>query len=229
MMLCSKILIVPLHVLNETVGYFAVSYAVDMIEFHQMQNFVNTLSSELAAVRVRLEQKTMVETFKDRSIRDALTNILNRRGFFEKLRKSYGESMESGRKLALVSLDMDGLKHINDTYGHNEGDVAIRFTAEALTKVCGEEFFCARTGGDEFMAAGIVDEELANSFGKKLAQEFYEYNAKSKHPYRVGFSMGMIYELVDKGFPVAEYIRMADERMYVQKAEHRMHKDYIGR
>ncbi len=41
--------------------------------------------------------------------------------------------------------------------------------------------------------------------------------------------MGMIYELVDKGFPVAEYIRMADERMYVQKAEHRMHKDYIGR
>lgn len=227
--LCSKILIVPLHVLDKTVGYFAVSYAVGMIEFHQMQNFANTMSTELAAVKVRLEQKTMVETFKNQSIHDALTSILNRRGFFEKLHECYAESMESGKKLALVSIDMDGLKYINDTFGHNEGDVAICFTAAALTRVCGEAFFCARVGGDEFMAAGLVGEELAESFGRKLKEEFDLYNAACLHSYRVGFSMGMLYDTVKKDVPVTEFIRMADERMYAQKAEHRKQKGYIGR
>lgn len=229
LMLCSKILIVPLHVLNKTVGYFAVSYAVGMIEFHQMQNFANTLSTELAAVKVRLEQKTMVETFKNQSIHDALTSILNRRGFFEKLHECYQDSMESGRKLALISIDMDGLKYINDTFGHNEGDVAICFTAAALTRVCGEDFFCARVGGDEFMAAGLVEEGLAEGFEQKLKEEFDLYNAACLHSYRVGFSMGMLYDKVTRDVPVTEFIRMADERMYAQKAEHRRQKGYVGR
>ncbi len=227
--LCGKILIVPLHVLEKTIGYFAVSYATGMIEFHQMQNFVNTLSSELAAVKVRLEQKTMVEKFKNQSIHDALTGILNRRGFFEKLKGSYGNSMESGRKFALISLDMDGLKYINDNFGHGEGDVAIRFTADALTRVCGVEFFCARTGGDEFMAAGVVGEEAAKTFEERLQKEFDGYNAATGHLYRVGFSMGMMYDNVAQGLPAAEFIRMADERMYIQKAEHRKRKEYQGR
>lgn len=226
---CSKILIVPLHVLEETVGYFAVSYAVGMIEFHQMQNFVNTLSTELAALKVRLEQKTMVETFKSQSIHDTLTGILNRRGFFEKLRACYGEGAQDGKKLALVSIDMDGLKYINDTYGHGEGDVAIRFTADALMRTCGDAFFCARMGGDEFMAAGIVLEETAAGFEEKLQEEFDRYNAKNLRPYKVGFSMGMIFASVLEGGSVAEFVRMADERMYAQKAEHRKQKGYIGR
>lgn len=229
LLLCGKILIVPLHVLEKTVGYFAVSYAIGMIEFHQMQNFVNTLSSELAAVKVRLEQKTMVERFKNQSIHDALTGIFNRRGFFERLEESYKKSAEGKQKFALISLDMDGLKYINDTFGHNEGDVAIRFTADALAKVCGEEFFCARTGGDEFMAAGIVGEESAATFEQRLKQEFDEYNAAGQHPYRVGFSIGMVYDTVAQELPAEEFIRMADERMYAQKAEHRKKKEYRGR
>lgn len=227
LLLCGKILIVPLHVLEKTIGYFAVSYAPGKIEFHQMQNFVNTLSCELAAVKVRLEQRTMVEKFKNQSIHDALTGILNRRGFFERLRESYGQSMKSGGKFALISIDMDGLKYINDTFGHGEGDVAICFTANALTKVCGKEFFCARTGGDEFMAAGVVEEECANTFENRLQKEFDEYNIA--HPYQVGFSMGMIYAVVVHNLPAAEFIRMADERMYIQKKEHRQREGYRGR
>ena len=178
---------------------------------------------------MRLEQKTMVEKFKNQSIHDALTGILNRRGFFEKLKDSYGNSMESGRKFALISLDMDGLKYINDNFGHGEGDIAIRFTADALTRACGVEFFCARTGGDEFMAAGVVGEEAAKTFEERLQKEFDDYNAATGHLYRVGFSMGMMYENVAQGLPAAEFIRMADERMYVQKAEHRKRKEYQGR
>lgn len=227
LLLCGKILIVPLHILEKTIGYFAVSYAPGKIEFHQMQNFVNTLSCELAAVKVRLEQRTMVEKFKNQSIHDALTGILNRRGFFERLRESYGQSMESGGKFALISIDMDGLKYINDTFGHGEGDVAICFTANALTKVCGREFFCARTGGDEFMAAGMVEEECANTFENRLQKEFDEYNIA--HPYQVGFSMGMIYAVVVHNLPATEFIRMADERMYIQKKEHRQREGYRGR
>ena len=227
LLLFGKILIVPLHILEKTIGYFAVSYAPGKIEFHQMQNFVNTLSCELAAVKVRLEQRTMVEKFKNQSIHDALTGILNRRGFFERLRESYGQSMKSGGKFALISIDMDGLKYINDTFGHGEGDVAIRFTANALTKVCGREFFCARTGGDEFMAAGMVEEECANTFENRLQKEFDEYNIA--HPYRVGFSMGMIYAVVVHNLPATEFIRMADERMYIQKKEHRQREGYRGR
>lgn len=225
--LCGKILIVPLHVLEKTIGYFAVSYVPGMIEFHQMQNFVNTLSCELSAVKVQLEQRIMVEKFKNQSIHDALTGILNRRGFFERLRESYGKSMESGGKFALISIDMDGLKYINDTFGHGEGDVAIRFTADALTKVCGEEFFCARTGGDEFMAAGMVEEEYVKTFENRLQQEFDKYNLT--HPYQVGFSMGMIYAVVVHNLPAAEFIRIADERMYIQKKEHRQREGYRGR
>lgn len=225
--LCGKILIVPLHVLDQAVGYFALSYIAGVIEFHQMQNFVNTLSNELTAVKVRLEQKSMVEKFKKQSIYDALTGILNRRGFFEQMRSIYAESMKSGERIAVISIDMDGLKRINDTWGHNEGDVAIRFTANALAKVCGSDFCCARIGGDEFMAVGIVAEELVNCFEQKLSQEFDEYNAGAPRPYNVGFSLGTVYEPASDSLPVEEFIRLADERMYAQKEEHRKTKGYV--
>lgn len=224
--LCGKILIVPLHVLDKAVGYFALSYAAGGIEFHQMQNFVNTLSNELTAVKVRLEQKSMVEKFKKQSIYDALTGILNRRGFFEHMRSIYAESMKNGKKIALISIDMDGLKRINDTWGHSEGDTAICFTADALAKVCGSELCCARIGGDEFMAVGIVPEELVGSFEERLQKEFDEYNANAPRPYNVGFSIGTVYREASRSLPVEEFIRLADERMYAQKEEHRRTKGY---
>ena len=122
---------------------------------------------------------------------------------------------------------MDGLKHINDTWGHAEGDEAIIFTANALATVCGSRMFCARIGGDEFMVAGNVPLETAEHFQKRLQSLYDEQNVHGGREYRLGFSLGMTYAKASEKLSVSELIRMADAKMYIQKEEHRKQAGYL--
>ena len=81
---------------------------------------------------------------------DALTGIANRRSFFERAEHEFARSRRHGTPLALVSIDIDHFKHINDGYGHPMGDRVLRDFAVCCQQVLREEDVCARTGGEEF-------------------------------------------------------------------------------
>jgi diguanylate cyclase (GGDEF)-like protein len=155
---------------------------------------------------------------------DMLTGVFNRRGFMNNLEQRINHVImydKSNSKAAIFYMDMDGLKQINDTYGHDEGDFAIRNSADILSKAFGNGLV-GRQGGDEFLGFCLLDgsvvEEPENMITKvdKLMEEF---NTNSGKPYKLRISIGYMEFLIDfntiKNLP--SYMESADTMLYENK------------
>ena len=124
------------------------------------------------------------------------------------------------KAISIVSIDMDGLKQINDTYGHAEGDLALTSLANALSVSLNSNEICARFGGDEFIAVLVSEgqdrkEEFKNAFIKKLA----ELSDSLNKSYRVEASIG-ICDLEDGSTEqVISCMQKADQAMYSEKKD----------
>jgi diguanylate cyclase (GGDEF)-like protein len=120
-------------------------------------------------------------------------------------------------------IDLDGFKQINDNFGHATGDRALIRVGEALRSVTRESDLAARTGGDEFLFASILDlgkaadvECFAQAFCERLIDGI---NSESGLKVWVDLSLGYAVAPAD-GTSVAQLLHLADARMYTQKAEH---------
>ncbi len=147
---------------------------------------------------------------------DTMTGLFNRRFFDEKTRQFQQIEMKNG--ICIMVCDVDGLKQINDTRGHNSGDRVIKGTADILIGCFREGDILARIGGDEF-AALIPDctKKSVASLKKRLLDHLAEYNQK-KSDMQVSFSVGFSH-----GYPSCDDLetlfRQADEMMYRAKRE----------
>ena len=151
-------------------------------------------------------------------LRDPLTGLYNRRGL-NKLEKPYVEkALEEGKLAAIICADVDGLKKVNDNYGHEEGDNAIVRSSSALIRCFPVGSICVRTGGDEFLVISSFDDEreLKRSI-KDVYRNLLEYNEISNKPYKVGCSCG--YALVPRSgeYDLDEIQKQADKNMYDEK------------
>ena len=109
------------------------------------------LAGELSLLQRQVDaQAEMIRSLKRDTITDALTGAMNRRGFEIELNKALANAKRHNRLNALVFVDMDNFKHINDTYGHHAGDEALCHVAEILQANIRETDVLARVGGDEF-------------------------------------------------------------------------------
>jgi len=162
-------------------------------------------------------QKALYEKQIELSIHDELTGIFNRRGFNEFSQAAI--SSLSGRSMVCTMvIDMDGLKHINDVYGHNEGDFAIRTTADIITECCRSGEIAGRAGGDEFyIYASDYSQEKLDSFNRELVRLCDEYNKKHDKPYRIEVSYGSYLCETDKNGSIEDFLKISDSRMYEQK------------
>ena len=147
-----------------------------------------------------------------------LTKLANRRGFQMIAEPMIALCQRAWNSATLVMFDLDGLKQINDEFGHEAGDSSIKDFARLLLKVFRESDVVARIGGDEFCVL-LTDPEEANSTGplERLQERVDSYNAKRKQQYTLSFSAGVV--PFDKKFhtSVDDLLRDADERMYSQK------------
>lgn len=147
------------------------------------------------------------ESLKKLSGMDSLTNAFNRREICSIMAKS----MESGRHLTCVFIDLDGLKQTNDSYGHTFGDIMLKHFANTCVEVMQGKGYLARIGGDEFLLV-FLDEEIGEveAVIKKLQLKLFEPSDDKK---RISFSYGISYgeKTVDS------FIMMADQRMYADK------------
>jgi len=96
------------------------------------------------------------EALHDLATHDPLTGLLNRRAAFEALERDLARVERDGSRLMALYVDLDGLKPLNDTYGHSAGDDAIRRTAAVLGEATRRGDVVARLGGDEFLVAGPI-------------------------------------------------------------------------
>lgn len=165
--------------------------------------------------------KAANEELRNLSLTDDLTGLYNRRGFLfhaEQQLKLYRSRKSEEDGLWLLMADLDGLKKINDTFGHEEGSFAIKKASELLKQSFRDSDIVARLGGDEFIVL-IID--AANNLNEiifdRIQKNLDDYNQKSEKPYAVAASCGLVKIGFADDSTVEEIMREADEEMYRQK------------
>ncbi|WP_295085255.1 GGDEF domain-containing protein [Ruminococcus sp.] len=159
----------------------------------------------------------LISELENLSIRDGLTGMLNRRGFDDHSREAI-RHFNSKRTVCTMVIDMDGLKHINDVYGHYEGDRAIKSAAEIINQCCDSGEIAGRAGGDEFyIFAPRYSQKQLDRFVERMQSALERYNRHSNKPYNIELSYGAFLIETDNGAKLEDYIKISDSRMYEQK------------
>jgi diguanylate cyclase (GGDEF)-like protein len=168
---------------------------------------------KIFVIRDVTEQRAAMEELKYRSSHDVLTGLSNRQSSEVELARLE----KSNESSVIFMVDLDGLKDINDTYGHAIGDEAIRDTALLLARVAQTSSMIARVGGDEFLIiARSMDEDAAKSLADALLEEERKFNEIQSLRYgRLGFSIG--WAIRREGESVIAALKRADDAMYAQK------------
>ncbi|HOU83549.1 MAG TPA: GGDEF domain-containing protein, partial [Spirochaetota bacterium] len=152
------------------------------------------------------------------SITDELTGLFNRRGFMKMAEHSSFLARQMGQSSMLIFADLDKLKKINDTYGHEEGDWAIKTVSEALKKTFRSNDVVARLGGDEFTVfATNMKEELLPRSQSRINDFLKQKCAEKQKEYELTISIGHVICPVNESLSIEEYMQIADSRLYEQK------------
>ncbi|NLZ12911.1 MAG: GGDEF domain-containing response regulator [Thermotogaceae bacterium] len=181
-----------------------------------------TSSLLVRSMRYAIERFRLMQEMKRLSLKDDLTGLLNRRGF-QILGDQLIKTAQRTRKQLFVAFsDLDGLKAINDEYGHDDGDRALVLMGQVLRKVLRDSDLVARWGGDEFVAMGLFeDTDTPLGLSERIRQSFDALNATLDLPFRLDFSTGFAVSQADQFVDLEKMIEVADSRMYVEKQSKR--------
>lgn len=172
---------------------------------------LNKLNEDLQKINSEVEMM---------SLQDSMTGIYNRRGFFHVVRQLIQKKENQGKYIYMFMVDMDGLKYINDNFGHAEGDFAIVTLAKTLAKLGKGESVCARVGGDEFICSYVDEEEhrfSAENFSARMTALLQDAEGVADKEYTVSASVGMMCEKISQNLDLDAMINGADDKMYRRK------------
>lgn len=214
--------------------FYQAYLARQIFRVHDAQ--LRTLGGQLVPVALSCaplpaEQRAMVVTVLDMSVvrslhqqleyqavTDPLTGLLNRRGFYQAAEGALLRSERSDKAQALMYMDLDGFKRVNDSLGHEAGDEVLRRVGEQLKDCLGSEALLARMGGDEFTALfdGLPYPERAGRFAEQVIERLSISHQVEGVDVCLGVSIG-IATYPDCGGTVEGLIRAADTAMYAAK------------
>jgi diguanylate cyclase (GGDEF)-like protein len=144
-----SVAIYPLVVKEETIGLMAVDSFSDFVHFPPEEK--ETMAAIARQAAVIIENARLHERVQQQAIADPLTGLYNHRHLYERLEQEMARAKRSHRPVSVLMLDIDSLKLVNDTYGHQVGDEALKLLASVLQSSCRAEDIVGRYGGDEFM------------------------------------------------------------------------------
>lgn len=196
----------------------------------------------MAAKKIK-ELEKEIRRLRRLVVKDEVTDALNRRGFYEKISEFFNEVLyfkKEGRQrvksrkkflikdLSILFIDLDGLKRINDIYGHRSGDKVIKITASIIKKHIRESDFVGRWGGDEFLVCLVGSSEKdAYNLGEKIREAVKrEKGIRIYKEARVTLSIGVA-EADESILSIDDLIERTDKAMY--EAKNRRGKDNTAR
>jgi diguanylate cyclase (GGDEF)-like protein len=208
---------VPLTSSNSTIGALVVkSYSNSQYYDENDRELLQFVSTQVAQAIVR---KRLFQRLEYMARYDGLTGLANRELFYERLRVALASAATSANGLAVLYLDLDGFKHVNDTHGHARGDTLLELAARRLCHGVRESSLVARLGGDEFVVL-LEDlhstsdaETVAANLRTVLSQPF---EVAGLH-LNVGASIGIAVYPQD-GTSAEDLLRRADQAMYAEKS-----------
>ena len=170
------------------------------------------------AIRYAIERHQLQMALRAMALVDDLTGLYNRRGFQTLARQHMKMADRMRKRVSHIFVDLDGLKEINDTYGHREGDLALIETADLLKETFRESDIIARIGGDEFVVLALETVGLAQEhWAARLHENLMLRNQRPDRRYRLSLSMGIAYYDPDFPCPLDDLLDRADALMYEQK------------
>jgi len=217
----SLMIVKLLHSGNHIFGYIVEgSEHTTNRDIRRFEELGMTLSSAINNVVANRTLARMHREMEKLSILDYLTGILNRRGFVNELNRLIDMPFNRDRYLTVFSIDMDGLKHINDFYGHAQGDFALCCVAGALQHIVNRNGICARYGGDEFACALITDQPVdlsPDTFRSRMDNVLLTRTDVQEKEYEITASVGSAYAPIDYKLNLEKLITEADKKMYEDK------------
>lgn len=209
----------PLYFSGKFMGYLAYEPTRMGGAGDFFSTWVTAINNNAGNFYMKKDLELVVKELENLNVRDPLTELFNRRG----MEKFGGRLVERARKeklvLTVICADIDGLKLINDRWGHEAGDNAIRQTANAMFYAMPSDSVCTRTGGDEFSVILCgADDSGIEGYISRVSDYLADYNSRSGLPYKVDCSCG--YCSVNGGeiCSMEAVTRMADDNMYRLKA-----------
>ena len=168
-------------------------------------------------VRDITERKKIEETLRNSSLKDDLTGLFNRRGLLKQAAPYFDFARRQKESLLLLFIDLDGMKRINDEFGHNEGDNALINTAAILNRSFRSSDIIARLGGDEFTVL-VTDLNASKEDAiARLNENLKAYNASQTRGHKLAFSIGVATLEPERMTCFEELLEQADQAMYEQK------------
>ena len=164
------------------------------------------------------ERKLHEERLKDLAILDELTGLYNRRGFLALANQHLKQARRNKRRALVIFADLNGLKRINDTHGHADGDRALIAAADIFNRTFRDSDVVARVGGDEFAILAIeADQHHLDTIRVRLQQAVDVVNRRNLHPFELSVSIGVVSYDPEQPTTVEELMASADREMYVHK------------
>src|SRR4029079_5949256 len=210
----------PLTFEGRLIGGLVIYHTVPGCFTDEHRRVLGRVSEQAAAV---IYNSTRFEQTQHESHTDPLTGLPNRRSLDRRFQAELARAPRTGTSVSVVVLDLDRLKEINDTYGHEAGDRALRTVGAALRSTIRENAMCARFAGDEFI---VVLSDCSPEHETRRMGEVQK--AISAHPFepRPGVRVSLSISAGSARFPedgntFEDRLAAADERMYRDKAGRR--------
>ncbi len=209
----------PLHFVDRCLGYYIVTNSDFPLKSQLCHSLMMNISHSLENIRKLLHLNNAIKELDRLYVIDPLCNIYNRNGFIRLADKMFHKAMSQGTDFLISFIDMDGLKMVNDNYGHEEGDFALQRLASVIAACCEVRGrVCARFGGDEFI---IVATDVTAGEAERLELEFnkrlQDMNRIIHKPYQLSASIGTLITKVGEEETLFSLITKADKMMYEQK------------
>lgn len=207
---------IPVHMNKKCFGYSVLSYGNRNKTFDiNYMNWTKHICNALETFRIQSKISNM-------ALVDVLTGTYTRAGIQQNINVLLNRIHQKDHRFLVMVVDLDGLKYINDTLGHQAGDQAILEIARILLSEVSDIEMCARTGGDEFVLLGCgnySDSKIDDTI-QKIAQKLQAINASHKLPFHLSASVGGVLERISQARDIEALYQKADENMYQMKKIH---------
>ncbi len=170
-----------------------------------------------------IKQRLKVEAeVRELSLTDELTGLYNRRGFFWLANQQFKIAQRTQIFCCLLFVDIDGLKQINDSLGHEIGDKMIVDTAQILKQTFRDSDIVARLGGDEFVILVPHCSKNTDEFYPRLQANIDRFNQEHNYSYKLSISLGVTECALNENVSLEQLIEEADKLMYEHKRAKRL-------
>lgn len=219
----------PVHFNDRCFGYSVISYGSKTVSYSSTyRKWMRYVCSSLESLRRQRNLQFMYKKMEENAVTDLLTGIYNRNGFNLYADRVFNEARANGQNFMLILGDMNNLKYINDSFGHVDGDFAIKSVADAFREASGPDMMCFRIGGDEFVIISktVISQYEITEITDRICKYLKNINDTADKPYSISVSLGVHFGDTENIGSVEQALSFADEKMFEAKEKYKREEGF---